>query len=301
MIHLRSMDDLYRLFHLGSAKHPLVAVMDFSKVIDDFPNNTRIVTDFYSIMFKNYCKNKLRYGRKEIDFQDGSLICVAPNQLIELDSDIEIKDDMIGWGLFFHPDLIRGTVLQDNINKHGYFSYDVTEALHLSEKERTILFECVKSIDEELNENIDVHSQNIIVSNIDLLLNYCLRFYGRQMITRRHSNKSVINKVETLLRDHFRLEGSHTQGWPSVAYLAEKVHLSPSYLSDLLKSETGKTAQEHIHYHLIEAAKDILISSDKTVSEIALQLGFAHPNYFNKLFKSKTGRTPVQFRNHINS
>jgi AraC-like DNA-binding protein len=252
-------------------------------------------------MFKNYCKNKLRYGRKEIDFQDGSLICVAPNQVIELDSDIEIKDDMIGWGLFFHPDLIRGTVLQDNINKHGYFSYDVTEALHLSEKERTILFECVQSIDEELNENIDVHSQNIIVSNIDLLLNYCLRYYGRQMITRSHSNKSVINKVEFLLRDHFRSEASHTLGWPSVAYLAEKVHLSPSYLSDLLKSETGKTAQEHIHYHLIEAAKDILISSDKTISEIALQLGFAHPNYFNKLFKSKTGRTPVEFRNRIDN
>jgi AraC-like DNA-binding protein len=297
IIHLHSIDDLYRVFQLGSSRHPLVAVLDFSKVSEEVEENTRIVTDFYSVMFKNYCKNKVKYGRKTIDFQDGSLICMAPNQLIEMDNEIEVKENKLGWGLFFHPDLIRPTSLNDKIKEYGFFSYEVSEALHLSEKEKIILYECVQKIESELQENIDVHSQSIIVSTIELLLNYCSRFYGRQLITRSLSNQSIVAQVETILTHYFAESGAAYLGLPTVKYLAERVHLSPGYLSDLLKKETGKNAQEQIHFYLIEEAKKHLLSTDKNINEIAYNLGFDYPQYFNRLFKQKTGKTPVEFRN----
>ncbi|GAB2622350.1 hypothetical protein [Belliella aquatica] len=189
VIHLRSVADLYKLFNLGNSHHPLVAVLDFSKVSEQVEGNSKISTDFYSVMFKNYCKNNVKYGRKPIDFQDGNLICIAPNQTIEIDNEIEQHEKMMGWGLFFHPDLIRATSLNDKLKSHSFFHYEVSEALHLSDKEKTILFECVQKIQAELQENIDVHSQYIIVSTIELLLNYCSRFYCRQMITRSYTNK----------------------------------------------------------------------------------------------------------------
>ena len=203
----------------------------------------------------------------------------------------------MGWGLFFHPDLIRSTILNDKIKSYSFFHYEVSEALHLSDKEKNILFECIQKIQIELQENIDVHSQYIIVSTIELLLNYCSRFYGRQMITRSHANKSTISQIETILTEYFAKTKVEEQGLPTVKFLADKVHLSPSYLSDLLKKETGKNAQEHIHYYLIEEAKSLLLNSDKNVSEIAFNLGFEYPQYFNKLFKQKTGKTPMEYRN----
>ena len=203
----------------------------------------------------------------------------------------------MGWGLFFHPDLIRSTTLNDKIKSYSFFHYEVSEALHLSDKEKNILFECIQKIQIELQENIDVHSQYIIVSTIELLLNYCSRFYGRQMITRSQANKSTISQIETILTEYFAKTKVEEQGLPTVKFLADKVHLSPSYLSDLLKKETGKNAQEHIHYYLIEEAKSLLLNSDKNVSEIAFNLGFEYPQYFNKLFKQKTGKTPMEYRN----
>lgn len=203
----------------------------------------------------------------------------------------------MGWGLFFHPDLIRSTTLNDKIKSYSFFHYEVSEALHLSDKEKNILFECIQKIQIELQENIDVHSQYIIVSTIELLLNYCSRFYGRQMITRSYANKSTISQIETILTEYFAKTKVEEQGLPTVKFLADKVHLSPSYLSDLLKKETGKNAQEHIHYYLIEEAKSLLLNSDKNVSEIAFNLGFEYPQYFNKLFKQKTGKTPMEYRN----
>jgi AraC-like DNA-binding protein len=275
----------------------LVTVLDFSKVTEQVEQNSKITTDFYSIMFKNYCKNNIKYGRKAIDFQDGNLICIAPNQTIEIDYEVEEREDKMGWGLFFHPDLIRSTILNDKIKSYSFFHYEVSEALHLSDKEKNILFECIQKIQIELQENIDVHSQYIIVSTIELLLNYCSRFYGRQMITRSQANKSTISQIETILTEYFAKTKVEEQGLPTVKFLADKVHLSPSYLSDLLKKETGKNAQEHIHYYLIEEAKSLLLNSDKNVSEIAFNLGFEYPQYFNKLFKQKTGKTPMEYRN----
>jgi AraC-like DNA-binding protein len=273
-----------------------VAVVDFSKVSEHILEETSVSADFYTVMFKNYQSNTVKYGRKIVDFQDGSLICLAPNQVIEMDADTEAQENMQGWGLFFHPDLIRGTSLNDKMNDYSFFSYEISEALHLSDKEKQILSDCILKIQVELQENIDVHSQTIIVSNIELLLNYCTRFYGRQFITRKSSNNAVVVQIEKLLKEYFKKSDITETGLPTVKYLAEQVHLSPSYLSDLLKKETGKNTQDHIHFYLIEEAKNILLSTNKSVAEIAYSLGFEYPQYFNKLFKQKTGKTPVEFR-----
>ncbi len=297
IIHLQSISELSKLFNLGHNQHPLITVLNFSEVSEQVQQSSKISTDFYSIMFKNYCKNTIKYGRKTIDFQDGNLICIAPNQVIEIDNEEEVRENKMGWGLFFHPDLIRSTTLNEKIKSYSFFQYDVSEALHLSDKEKNILFECVLKIQHELQENIDVHSEQIIVSTIELLLSYCLRFYGRQLITRSQNNKSIVSQIENLLNLYFANNKINEQGLPSVKYLADKVHLSPSYLSDLLKKETGKNAQEHIHFYLIEEAKNLLLNSEMNINEIAYGLGFEYPQYFNKLFKKKTGSTPMEYRN----
>lgn len=297
IINLQSIADLYKLFTLGTSQHPLVAILDFSSVSEQVGQNHKIITDFYSVMFKNYCKNNVKYGRKTIDFQDGNLICIAPNQVIEIDNEIEPRENMLGWGLFFHPDLIRATSLNEKIKDYSFFNYEVSEALHLSDKEKTILYDCVLKIQTELQENIDVHSQYIIVSTIELLLNYCSRFYGRQMITRSQNNKTVVSQIENILTKYFSENKIKEEGLPTVKYLADIIQLSPSYLSDILKRETGKNTQEHIHFYLIEEAKNYLINTDKNINEIAYHLGFEYPQYFNKLFKQKTGKTPMEYRN----
>ena len=295
LIHLKSIADLSRLLNENDF-HPLVAVVDFSKTKDHIEEETRITTDFYSVMFKNYCKSSITYGRKAIDFDEGSLICMAPNQLITIDNEIEPREHPMGWGLFFHPDLIRNTSLNAKMKDYSFFSYEITEALHLSEKEKQLLFECIIKIKTELKENIDDYSQTIIVSTIELLLNYCNRFYGRQFITRKATNRDILAKVEALLKQHFSVK-TLPNGLPTVKHLADAVHLSPGYLGDLLKKETGLNAQEHIHQYVIEEAKNILLNSNQSVSEIAFHLGFEYPQYFSRLFKQKTGKTPLEFRN----
>ncbi|HMT35047.1 MAG TPA: helix-turn-helix transcriptional regulator [Chitinophagaceae bacterium] len=296
IIQLHNISDINN-FVKSKTNHPLVAVVDFSKADDYIEDGTRIIADFYSIMFKNNCANKLRYGRQTYDFQEGSLICIAPKQVLTMDNEVEKKDDMMGWGLFFHPDLIRGTSLGNKMNDYTFFSYETSEALHLSDKEKQILYECVQKIETELQENIDNHSQNLIVTNIELLLNYCLRYYGRQFITRKNNNSNTVSQIENLLKGYFKSDKQKEKGLPTVKYLADHVHLSASYLSDLLKKETGMNAQDQIHYYLIEEAKNILQNSDNSVSEIAYSLGFEYPQYFSKLFKQKTGQTPVEYRN----
>lgn len=296
IIHLKSISEINRFVQIRT-QHPLVSVIDFSTADEYFEEGTRISADFYTIMFKNYCVNHLKYGRQPIDFQDGSLICIAPRQLITLDSDIEKKENMMGWGLFFHPDLLRGTSLGQKMNEYTFFSYETSEALHLSEKEKQILYDCVQKIEIELQENIDHHSQSLIVTNIELLLNYCLRYYGRQFITRKSNSSNIVSQIEHLLKNYFSSEKIKETGLPTVKYLADQVHLSANYLSDLLKKETGMNTQDHIHYYLIEEAKNVLLNTDCSVGEIAYSLGFEYPQYFSKLFKQKTGQTPVEYRN----
>ncbi|OOQ61607.1 helix-turn-helix domain-containing protein [Mucilaginibacter pedocola] len=296
-IHVNTVTDLFRFFKLEhTVKHPLIAVVDFKQARHEVTEPTGISTDVYSIMFKNYDREILSYGRKPVDFHNGSLICLAPQQVLVMEADNEAPATVEGWGVYFHPDLIRATSLNDKIKNYTFFSYEVSEALHLSEKEKTVLADCVQNIETELQENIDVHSEDIIVSNIELLLNYCKRFYGRQFITRKSSNNAVVTQIEKILSEYFKHNNITEQGLPTVKYLADKVNLSASYLSDLLKKETGKNTQDHIHYYLIEEAKSILLSTNKSVGEIAYGLGFEYPQYFNKLFKQKTGKTPVEFR-----
>lgn len=295
IIHLSDISEINR-FVKSSTRHPLVSIVDFSKADEYIEEGTRISADFYSIMFKNYCTNQLKYGRQSLDFQDGNLICIAPRQILTMDTEIEMKEDRTGWGLFFHPDLLRGTSLANKMSEYSFFSYDVTEALHLSDKEKSILLDCINKIEYELDQNIDNHSQKLIVSNIELLLNYCSRFYGRQFITRKNSNSNIIAQVESVLKEYFNSTRVREQSLPTVKYLSERVNLSAGYLSDLLKKETGMTAQDHIHYYLIEEAKNVLLNSDQSVSEIAYSLGFEYPQYFSKLFKQKTGKTPGEYR-----
>ena len=296
IIHLKSISEINN-FVQSKTKHPLVAVVDFSKLDEQMEEGTRISCDFYSIMFKNYCANNLRYGRQLYDFQEGSLICIAPKQVLTMDSEIEKKEDMMGWGLFFHPDLLRGTPLGNKMNDYTFFSYETSEALHLSDKEKQILFDCVQKIETELQENIDSHSQNLIVTNIELLLNYCSRYYGRQFITRKSTNSNIVSQVENLLKTYFKTDKLKKTGLPTVKYLADNVHLSASYLSDLLKKETGMNAQDHIHYYLIKETKNILLNTNNSVEKIAYSLKFEYPQYFSKLFKQKTGQTPIEYRN----
>lgn len=280
----------------ATVKHPLVAVVDFSEYYEQFNSGMKITLGFYSVMYKNFCPNKMKYGQKPYDFDDGSLVCMAPRQVISLDEPIKKKADIKGWGVFFHPDLIRGTSLAKSIKGYSFFSYDTHEALHLSDKEKQILNDIVQKIHSELSENIDKHSQTLIVSNIELLLNYCTRYYDRQFITRKTANSDILAKVEAILTEYFKQTKLDDKGLPTVKYLADQVHLSPNYLSDLLKRETGMNAQDCIHYHVIEEAKILLLSSDKTVGELAFSLGFEYPQYFSRLFKSKTGLTPLEYR-----
>ena len=297
ILHLENISDINRVLKQEKTKHPLVSVIDFTKVDEQIPEGTKISSGFYSIMFKNYCLNRLKYGREYYDFQEGSLICIAPKQVITLDNEIEKRVDMMGWGIFFHPDLIRGTSLGKTIKNYSFFSYETQEALHLSEKEKQTLYDCVLKIENELSENIDSHSQRLIVSNIELLLNYCSRYYERQFITRKSINKDVLTQFETALKGYFSSQETKKNGLPSVKHLADKVCLSANYLGDLLKKETGMNAQEHIHSYLIEEAKNLLQGSNISVSELAYSLGFEYPQYFSRLFKSKTGMTPMEYRN----
>ena len=296
ILHLKTISDLYRFLNLGYADHPLLAVVDFSKVMDHVSEEIRIKTDFYSVMFKNYCRNHIRYGRKTLDFQDGSLVCIAPNHVITIDNQIDVKEDMLGWGLFFHPEMIRSTSLGNKMKDYTFFSYDITEALHLSDREQQLLYDCIVKIQVELEQNLDSYSNMLMLSNIELLLNYCTRFYGRQFITRKAANMDIVSQVEDSLKYYFEGRGNTNEGLPTVKNLANKVNLSPSYLSDLLKKETGLNAQDYIHYYLIEQAKNILLQTNKSVSEIAYSLGFEYPQYFSRLFKQKTGKTPIEYR-----
>jgi AraC-like DNA-binding protein len=297
-LHFSEIADVYRFFNLTQTlKHPLVTVVDFNEADEQVEEDTRISGDYYCLLFKRYEGNNVRYGRKVVDFNNGSLMCIAPNQVLELETNMNGCTPKEGWGVFFHLDLIRNTPLGDKMKSYTFFSYETSESLHMSEKEKAIFYDCVEKLESELQENIDVHSQNIIVSNIELLLNYCTRFYGRQFLTRKSVSTPVVAQVERLLINYFNAGKIREQGLPTVKYLADKVNLSAGYLSDLLKKETGKNAQDHIHYYLIEEAKNLLLGTERSVGEVAYQLGFEYPQYFNKLFKQKTGCTPVEFRN----
>ena len=276
--------------------HPLVSVIDLSTVEPKKKSEVQALGfGFYAVFYKQDKHCDIRYGRNYYDYQEGTLVFIAPGQVVSIEEDgSDYKPS--GTVLLFHPDLIRGTSLGHNFKDYTFFSYDVHEALHLSEDEKQIVFECFRKIDYELKRSIDKHSKKLIVSNIELFLNYCIRFYERQFITRDHANSGTIEKFERLLNEYLLSEKPQTDGVPSVAYFAAQLHLSANYFGDLVKKETGKSALEHIQARLIDVAKEKIFDQTKSVSEIAYELGFKYPQHFTRLFKQKVGYTPNEYR-----
>lgn len=273
--------------------HPLVSVLDQS--LSCPVQEARYISELYIVFLKDTRCEELKYGRNQYDYEEGTLLFIAPGQVFGFEG----KGKMLqpsGWALVFHPDLIRGTHLGRNINNYGFFSYDVTEALHVSETERQIVLECFRKIQYELAHAIDKHSRTLIVSNIELFLNYCVRFYDRQFITREHTNKDILTSFESLLQAYFVSDKPQALGLPSVGYCAEQLHLSPKYFGDLIKKETGKTAQEYIQLKTIAVAKEKIFDTSKTVSEVAYDLGFKYPSHFTRFFKRYVGSTPNEYR-----
>ncbi|UPK67617.1 helix-turn-helix domain-containing protein [Chitinophaga filiformis] len=276
-----------------TTKHPLVTVIDLSKA-QPMPAGA-FNLGLYAIGLKELNHGQLRYGRRHYDYQEGSLIFVAPGQVVGVQAGFEPFTPK-GWILLFHPDLINGTPLGKHMQEYSFFSYDVNEALHLSDKEKSIVIDCFSKIEYELDQNIDKHSKRLIASNIELLLNYCIRFYDRQFITRDNANKGILERLEHLLKDYFSSDKPQLEGLPSVAYCAEALHLSPNYFGDLVKKETGRSAQEYIQSKVIDVAKERVFDMNKSVSEIAYELGFKYPQHFTRLFKQKVGVTPNDYR-----
>ena len=295
IVKINTISEMGKMMGGVEVNHPLISVIDFSNVDFESCAGIKFSAGFYSIMMKNLCPGSLRYGRNYYDFQDGSLFFVAPNQVLSLENP-NLTKDVYGWSLSFHPDLIHGTSLSAKMRDYSFFSYNLTEALHLSEKEKAKLKELVENIQDELDQNIDRHSKTLIVSALELLLNYCTRFYDRQFITRSVKNKDLVSDFYALMEGYFVSKELSKNGLPSISYFAKKLNFSSNYLSDLLKKETGKNGTEHIQYHLIEVAKDKLLATSASVSEVAYDLGFEYPQYFSKLFKKRTGLTPMEFR-----
>ena len=295
-VELQSISEAHKVFGYDKPKHPLVSLLDFTEIKSEAVESDAFYQmSFYCISCKRF-EGVFKYGKSYYDFNEGTLIFTAPHQVISASHDNEMEE---GWGLFFHPDLINGTSLAKKINEYSFFNYEANEALHISEDEKLILKDCVDKIQREYSQNIDKHTQGLIVSNLELLLNYCDRFYDRQFLTRSKANKDIVQRFEHLLNEYFAKEELINVGLPDVKFFASHLNLSPNYLSDLLNRYTGKTTQEHIHLKLVDAAKSLLWSTEKSISEIAYDLGFEHPSHFNKIFKSKTGKSPSEYR-HLN-
>ncbi len=296
---IRTIPELHRLFALPQPDHPLVSVIDFgllsyrhSDVWQHFTN------DFYCITIKKGSKGSFRYGQRDYDFNEGMMTFTKPGQVFSVTS---INDNPVtGYMLVFKADLIRPYTLGKSIGSYGFFSYTISEALHLSDKEETIISSLLQQMQLELKNNIDHYSQDVIVSHIELLLNYSNRFYNRQFLTRKAVNNDLLSQLEQILDDYFNTGHALNKGLPSVQFIAAQLNLSPNYLSDLLRNTTGQNAQQYLQHHLIEKAKELLSTSKMTVSEIAYQLGFAYSQSFSKLFKKSTNQTPLEYRQSFN-
>jgi len=276
-----------------ATQHPLITVLDLSKA-QPMPAQT-FNFGLYAIYLKELECGELKYGRSHYDYQEGTLVFIAPGQVLGVQPGVKNFSPK-GWALLFHPDLIKGTALGKHIQDYSFFSYEVNEALHLSEKEKQIVIDCFNKIRYELEQSIDKHSKTLIASNIELFLNYCTRFYDRQFITRDNSNKGVLEKFEEVLNSYYATDKPKTLGLPSVAAIAADLNLSANYFGDLVKKETGRSAQEYIQSKIIGLAKERIFDPERSIAEVAYELGFKYPQHFTRLFKQKTGMTPVEYR-----
>ena len=296
-LRLKKVSDYHKLAQLPAPEHPLISLIDYSKV--RYPEHISEMSwtqDYYAIGLKRNIPYKFFYGQQEYDFDEGLMTFIAPNQVLSIADNPNVGHTPSGWLLLIHPDFFWNTALADKIQNYEFFGYTINEALFLSEKEETMMGDLLQNIQREYQSNIDKFSQNIIISQIELLLNYAERFYERQFITRKIVNHKILSDLELLLKDYFKEASLIDKGLPSVQWVAEQLNFSPNYLSSMLKSLTGMSTQQHIHQKLIEKAKTQLSTTSLSISEIAYNLGFEQPASFSKLFKNKTDMSPAAFR-----
>ena len=296
LITIKSVAEIHQMLQLESPKHPLISIMYMKDLTTDpMLDNVRFATELYMISLKDGVSGALHYGRNSYDFEDGTMVFSKPNQVLASENKT-IADDAKGWFLIFHPDLIRKSELGKTIDSYNFFDYEVHEALHLSVDEQQTVTDIIEKIKKEYQQNIDKHSQKLIISNIELLLDYCNRYYDRQFYVRTNLNQDLVSDFEQMLKEYFTSEKPSQLGVPTVKYCGEQLQMSPKYLSDLLKKETGKSAKDHIYSFVINSAKNKLLGTTETISEIAYDLGFEYPQHFSKLFKRQTGLSPAQYR-----
>ncbi len=283
----------YHTFNQQETLHPLVGVIDLSKASPRYKSN--MYMGIYAVLLKEVKCGDLYYGKELYDYQEGTLIFLSPGQVVKVDNDGELYHPK-GYALVFHPDLLFGTSLNQSIHNYNFFSYQTREALHISEREKQIVLDCFAKIQYELNHGIDKHSKKLIAANIELFLDYCTRFYDRQFITRDKVHQGVVANFEAILNGYFRSDNPKLHGLPSVNYCANELNLSPKYFGDLVKRETGQSAQDYIQNKIIEVAKMKVCQNDLSISELAFDLGFKYPQHFSRLFKQRVGQTPKEFR-----
>ena len=300
-LRIKTISEFHKLRGLPKPEHPLISVINLESIVRTHKDEVEnFVYDFYSISLKRNCQAKFRYGQQQYDFDEGVMFFVAPNQLFGIERRKDETAKRTGWMLLFHPDFLWNTPLAKTIKKYEYFGYSVHEALFLSEKEEENILGIMRNIQQEYHSNIDKFSQDIIISQLEVLLNYSERFYHRQFITRKITNHKILNSLEEILSKYFNSDNLTEKGLPTVQYISEQLNISPNYLSGLLKVLTGQSTQQHIHEKLIEKAKEKLSTTDLSVSEIAYELGFEHSQSFSKLFKNKTRLSPLEFRRSFN-
>jgi AraC family transcriptional activator of pobA len=299
-LRIKTISEFHEFMQMPKPGHPLVSVARFEDIKQQCTAPFSRIMDFYSIAIKRNFNVKMKYGQQAYDFNEGIMFCMSPGQVLRVEMDHTQERKPTGWNLLIHPDFLWNTPLAKTIRKYAYFDYSVNEALFLSSKEEELLISIMQRIDEECRANLDHFSQDVIIAQIELLLTYTDRFYHRQFITRKISNHQVLDRLEQILAEYFKSDHLSNYGLPTVAYIAEKLNISPNYLSGLLKALTGQSTQQHIHDKLIEQAKEKLSTTALSVSEIAYELGFEHPQSFSKLFKTKTNFSPVEFRQSFN-
>ncbi|AQX85632.1 helix-turn-helix domain-containing protein [Elizabethkingia bruuniana] len=295
-----SISAMHQFLGLKRPANPLISVFNFDEVkLEPETILSAVTTDFYVIALKKDCAGgKCKYGQQYYDFDDGIMYFIAPHQVLQFED--VLLNSVRGFVLVVHQDFLHGYALASQIREYGYFSYTANEALHLSEKEEKSIMDIIHNIEQEIDANMDLFTQDLLVSNLDLLLKYCDRFYNRQFLTRKKANNDLLSKLEALLDDYFKNDRQIVSGIPTVHFIAEQLHLSANYLSDMLRVQTGQTTQQHIQNRLIEKAKELLSATEMSVSEIAYHLGFEHPQSFHRLFKNRTSVSPLEFRASFN-
>jgi AraC family transcriptional regulator, transcriptional activator of pobA len=296
----KTISEFHRFRQFPKSEHPLISVINLESVKTPPAGEASLVFDFYAIALKRNFSSKVKYGQQEYDFDEGVMFFMSPGQVFKVEIEPGATLNPTGWMILIHPDFLWNTPLAKTIRQYQFFDYAVNEALHLSEKEEATITGIIENIEQEYRSSIDNFSRNVMISQIELLLNYSDRFYNRQFITRQKASSDLLIKLEDTLNEYFDNQNESQAGLPTVKYIADNLHVSPNYLSDLLRTLTGQNAQQHIHNKLIERAKEALSTTSLSVGEIAYRLGFEHPQSFNKLFKNKTNVSPLEFRNSFN-